>query len=208
MDFLAGKLKIRKSLLYLFSLVLILFFYNFFVKVELAEILNKKETIAQLESQLSLIEQKVKNIDSDKLRKMENHTQEFKMQYDSGLESQLVLLDVHNLAIQANLEILGFSSLDTNDLEDFMHRQYVLTFAGSYGDFLHWLKLMEDIPYYININDLNISKYIINERGKKISQRSERLVFRVTINNIAIDDKLSYPEFEPEYFRADPFDLV
>ncbi|KJS22439.1 MAG: hypothetical protein VR72_05125 [Clostridiaceae bacterium BRH_c20a] len=206
MDFLAEKLKIRKIFLYLLFLVAILFFYTFFLKVEIAEILSKKENIAQLESQLTLIEKQIKGIDSTKLKEMEHRTQEFKRQYDLGLESQLVLLDAHNLAVQANLEIIGFTSLEKNELEDFKHRQYILTFMGGYSDFLHWLKLLEEMPYYINIHDLYISKFLINKEGAEVSNASEKLVFRVTINNIAIYDNLNYGGNIPANFRAEPFD--
>jgi len=205
MNFLAEKLKIRKGFLYLFFFVLMLFFYNFFLKSEISEIQSKKENIAHLEKQLALIEKKVKEMDSEQLREMEYRAQEFKRQYDVGLESQLVLLDANSLALQAGLEIIGFTSLDKMDLDDFKHRRYTLTFMGSYGNFLHWLKLMEEMPYYININDLQISKYLIYEEGKKIQKTSEKLVFRVTLNNIAIGDNTAYEAFDPDYFRVEPF---
>jgi len=205
MDFIAEKLKIRKSFLYLFFLVLIAIFYNYFLKVEIAEVQSKKENIAQLESQLTLIEEKIQGIDSAKLKDMEHRTQEFKRQYDLGLESQLVLLDAYKLAIQANLEIIGFNSLDKTDLVDFKHRQYILTLMGSYGDFLHWLKLLEEMPYYININDLYIGKFLINQEHTISPNTSEELVYEITINNISINDFI-YGENNPTYFREDPFD--
>jgi len=206
MNFLAEKLKIRKSFLYPFFLGLILLFYNYFLKIEIVEIQSKKENITQLENQLTLIEKKVKGIDSDKLWEMENKTQEFKKQYDLGLESQLVFIDATKLAEDSNLEIIGFTSLDKMESEDFKYRQYILTFMGSYRDFLHWLKLMEEMPYYININDLYIGKYSISEEDEKLSGTYEKLVFRVTINNIAIDDNLLYGENIPDFFRTEPFD--
>ncbi|MFZ5943376.1 MAG: type 4a pilus biogenesis protein PilO [Bacillota bacterium] len=205
MDYLSHRLKVRKPILYLLLLIILLSCYNFVVKKEISFIQETRMQIEQLDSELILIEQKIKGIEPHRLKEMELRTSEFKRQYDLGLESQLVLLDVSKYGTEAGLDILSFESQERVDLQEFKHRTYTMAFKGSYSEFLSWLKLMEQMPYYINIKDLSINKQMILEENKQ-QVISEELVFKVTINNIALEGTLKYEEANPEYFREEPFE--
>ncbi|MDK2823272.1 MAG: Pilus assembly protein PilO [Clostridia bacterium] len=206
MDYLAEKLKVRKPLLYLLILLIIVASYNFFIKKEISHIQETKEKITQLENELTLVGKKIKGINANKLKEMEHRTWEFKKQYDLGLESQLVLLDASKYAEKANLNIIGFQSQDKVDLEEFKHREYSLAFIGDYAEFLYWLRQMEEMPYYINIKDLYIGKYLISQENKKWKRPSEELVFQVTINNIALEGDITWETVDPNNFRPEPFE--
>lgn len=205
-NYLAKKLKVRKSILYLLFVIILLSAYNFIIKKEIAHINEMQREITKLEYQLSLIEKKVKGLDADKLVEMEHRTEEFKREYDLGLESQLVLLDITKYAEEAQLDIIGFQARDKLDLKDFKHRVYTLAFKGSYEQFLHWLRLMEKMPYYINIGDLYAGKYLITKENQSFLKPQEELIFRVSINNIAVDGNLNWKEIDPEKFRPNPFE--
>lgn len=205
MSWLANRIGIRKRFLYLLVLMLIIFFYNFVAKEEISAIREKKVTIQDLENELIRVENKISSFETDKLESLDVRIEELKEQYDLGLESSLVLLDVERLAQEAKLMVLAFDAGIQQQTKDFFYRQYQLTLMGNYGEFMEWLKLMEELPYYLNLDQLYISKHKTSSALVAGTRTIERLVYIVTINNIAIDGDLEFPISNPVDFRAKPF---
>ena len=202
---LSEQFKIRKSMLYLLVVVFFLASYVFFLKPEITYLYDKQEQRDLLERQFAMIEEKVKTVDLTKLNEAENRTQEFKKEVDMGLESQLVLLDAVHYCEKAGLDIISFSSSDSAELQDFKHRFYSISFKGNYGKFIEWLALMEQTPYYVNIQELTIDKYLITKGNIKTLRPIEEIVYEVTINIIALEGVIDWPPYEPEKFRDKPF---